>query len=162
MPRHAAQVTVSCPCGTAMTMPEKKAERKKYCSNECKYRFRKRPSGLTYAIVAENSGWFQPGHVSFEGDRHPAWKGNDVSYQELHRWVRRNKTLTGTCSHCGRAKPTEWANLSREYQRDLDDWIELCKLCHRRYDSGEHWGKATAKYGAPALKGYGAQRSITV
>ena len=28
-------------------------------------------------------------------------------------------------------------------KRDLSDWIQLCFKCHRKFDSGENWGKAT-------------------
>jgi hypothetical protein len=66
-----------------------------------------------------------------------AWKGDDVGYNALHHWVRKYGTKTGHCSHCGREGYTEWANVSGEYRRDLDDFIELCVSCHRIFDGEE-------------------------
>lgn len=132
-----------------MVMPEKKAARKKYCSNECKYQFRERPSGLTYNIVAENTGWFQQGHASLSGADHPAWKGDGAGYREIHRWVAANKERTGVCSSCEqRTDDTQFANLSHEYRRDLSDWAELCRSCHWHYDQ-QAWGRAKEIFGSP-------------
>lgn len=68
------------------------------------------------------------------GEEHPNWKGREVGYAALHRWVYRHKTKTGICSACGISGLTDWANLSGTYQRDLDDFIELCRSCHKRLD----------------------------
>lgn len=55
------RVTITCPCGTEVQVTLTASARKRYCSQECKYRYRVRPSGLTYNIVAENPTWFQTG-----------------------------------------------------------------------------------------------------
>lgn len=43
-----------------------------------------------------------------------------------------------TCEHCGfvsdERKALDWANKSQQYKRELDDWLRLCKPCHKRYD----------------------------
>lgn len=44
---------------------------------------------------------------------------------------------TGTCQVCGTEGYTENANLSGEYLRDLDDFLEMCKSCHATYDERE-------------------------
>lgn len=31
-------------------------------------------------------------------------------------------------------KKIHWANISRLYKRDLDDWMRLCAKCHKAYD----------------------------
>jgi len=68
-------------------------------------------------------------------EEHPRWKGLDASYAAIHMWVRRHKQMTGTCTHCEEERRrTEWANVSGEYLRDLDDYIELCKSCHVKFD----------------------------
>lgn len=70
-----------------------------------------------------------------KGERNGNWKGAEVGYQALHRWVRRWGTKLGICFHCREAKKqTEWANISGEYRRDLSDYIELCRSCHKLYD----------------------------
>lgn len=42
------------------------------------------------------------------------------------------------CEHCDTKTSVryEWANISHQYKRDLDDWMELCKKCHMAYDKG--------------------------
>ena len=65
------------------------------------------------------------------------WKGDDVGYQGLHAWMHKRLGKATKCSNplCeGKSKRFEWANKSHEYKRDLDDWIELCKSCHMKYD----------------------------
>ena len=81
------------------------------------------------------------------GEKHPAWRGTSVSYKTLHDWVNRHKERTGTCSHCGEAGRTDWANISGEYRRELSDFFELCRKCHFRYDNEQ---------GRP--RGFGADR----
>lgn len=72
------------------------------------------------------------------GDKHRNWKGEEVGYDALHTWVVRWNGKAIKCEHCKRTdrKKYEWANISREYKRDLQDWIQLCTSCHRRYDYG--------------------------
>jgi hypothetical protein len=63
--------------------------------------------------------------------RHPSW------YDTIHAWMRRNHPKTGTCAGCGASSKTEWALIhGREYSRDRDDYRELCRKCHSRYDLG--------------------------
>ncbi len=63
------------------------------------------------------------------------WAGDQVGYSALHRWVRYWKIKTGVCVRCGTDdKRTEWANISGEYLRDLDDYEELCCSCHQKQD----------------------------
>lgn len=68
------------------------------------------------------------------GPEHPSWRGDAASYSALHAWVRRHKPKPDACEHCGTDGPLEWANKSHEYRRDLDDWLALCRRCHRAYD----------------------------
>lgn len=71
-------------------------------------------------------------------------KGDDVGYEGLHAWVRKERGTPEICEHCGtiEAKKYEWANKSGEYKRDLDDWIRLCTSCHHKYDDtlAKAWG----------------------
>lgn len=64
------------------------------------------------------------------------WKGDDVGYIALHSWIRRRLGIPDVClledSTCkGRF---EWANISHEYKRDLNDYVSLCKSHHTRFD----------------------------
>jgi hypothetical protein len=149
-----ARVSVICPCGQPFeTKPSRVTTgRGVYCSRACMYRYRQRPSGLTYSIVNTNRGWFAPGHVSARGEEHPGWKGDDITYKELHRWVRRHKGHPAACERCGGEVGVQWANLSHEYRRDLDDFIALCRACHGHHDAGETRGSATRRFGREAVQ----------
>jgi hypothetical protein len=73
--------------------------------------------------------------ISKLGENNPNWKGDDAGYIALHMWVYTVKTRRMRCQHCGRkSRRTEWANVSGEYKRDPDDFIELCLPCHRAFD----------------------------
>ncbi len=88
------------------------------------------------------------------------FKGAAVGYDALHDWVRRHKGKPGpTCEQCGHdgsEHRLEWANKSHEYLRDLDDWLPLCCICHRRYDR-EHDGP-TVRERFPEIAGQIARR----
>ena len=78
------------------------------------------------------------------GVEHPNWKGEEVGYVSLHRWLERWKPRTGICEGCGatpepkkRRVATEFANFSGEYRRDVADYIELCVSCHKKRDMTE-------------------------
>ena len=88
----------------------------KVCSRTCYYkRFRK--------IVKKE-------------DESPNWKGDKVGIEALHQWVIKHLGNPMVCTKCGTIthKRYEWANISRKYKRDLQDWIRLCKRCHVIYD----------------------------
>jgi len=67
------------------------------------------------------------------------WKGDNVSYNALHAWVRVRLGTPNYCAYCQstEAKIYDWANLSHAYKRDLDDWIRLCRKCHIAFDKGK-------------------------
>lgn len=75
------------------------------------------------------------------GDKHHLWKGDDVGYGSLHEWVKRYLGTPTTCECCGMENLTKkkihWANKSRKYKRDLDDWVRLCVSCHWKYDKNQ-------------------------
>lgn len=57
-----------------------------------------------------------------------------MNYAKLHTWIASRKKKTGICSRCNRRRFTSWANLSGEYRIDLDDFAEMCSMCHSQYD----------------------------
>jgi len=67
-------------------------------------------------------------------DKNPAWLGDAAGYSAVHNWIRKRKPKTGRCQNCGAQRHTQWANVSREYRRELEDFVELCVPCHKRYD----------------------------
>lgn len=69
------------------------------------------------------------------------WKGEDVGYRALHAWVEKKMGKAKRCEECGltqipstKKRYFQWANISREYKRDLVDWKQLCIKCHKAYD----------------------------
>lgn len=80
----------------------------------------------------ENSGSFKKGMVPWN------WKGEEVGYHALHKWVTKYKGKPKTCEHCGSVENNNykihWANKSHQYFRSLNDWLRLCAKCHKKYD----------------------------
>lgn len=64
------------------------------------------------------------------------YKGENIGYSTLHKWVTEQLGRPKICSMCGKTdgKRYEWANISGLYQRILSDWIRLCKSCHIKLD----------------------------
>lgn len=102
----------------------KPSAKRKYCSLDCVY-------ATTRGAPNRNS----------------QWKGNNVGYKALHIWVSRWLGKPSKCEDCGttEAKKFEWANISKEYKRDLDDWKRLCHPCHIKFDDSINKGVLTKK-----------------
>lgn len=78
------------------------------------------------------------------------WKGQKVSYRSLHKWVERQRGKANHCEECGRNRAPilgatgkalkgtvsyfQWANISHQYKRILEDWKQLCYKCHKAFD----------------------------
>ena len=69
-----------------------------------------------------------------QGSLNPSWKGNTVSYNALHEWVRSRYVKPDLCEHCAAAPPHDLANISGRYLRELRDWWYLCRRCHMEID----------------------------
>jgi len=71
-------------------------------------------------------------------EKSASWKGDKVGYHGLHKWVPKHLGKPGTCEHCGRnnlkGRQIHWANKSRKYKRNINDWLRLCSSCHTKYD----------------------------
>lgn len=149
-------ITKTCVCGKKFTVyPSRAADgRGKFCSNACKYANASRPPGLHYEIKVQNRAWLKPGHDQPRGADAAGWRGEEVGYQALHRWVKKQFGSPPNCERCGTDEGLiDWANKSHEYRRALDDWLRLCRRCHWAHDQGFR-GVATKKYGAYNLFGY--------
>lgn len=72
---------------------------------------------------------------SHTGKKRYNYKGKNVSYRGLHAWVKRHKGTPTECSKCGAVKKIiDWANVDGLYKRKLEDFIALCRPCHRKHD----------------------------
>jgi hypothetical protein len=85
------------------------------------------------------------------GNKNGGWKGEDVGYIALHKWIARHRGKPSFCESCktSESKGFEWANISGEYKRDLDDYERLCLSCHRKKDKTGYksWETRRRKYG---------------
>jgi len=127
----------------------------KFCSQKCasKYlskhpndgNFKKGHKGFPKAIKALqqwikiNGAWGKgKRNLKISNEKHWNWKGDDVGYQGIHRWVYSNKGIPKKCKFCGKEyttpKSIHWANIDHKYRRVLDDYISLCTSCHKLYD----------------------------
>lgn len=95
---------------------------------------------------------FQKGHPQYNSGRtrfvkkdkritglnHHFWKGDKASYSALHHWILREKGKPTVCQECGfesdKSKLVQWANISGDYKRDLNDYKALCAKCHFEFD----------------------------
>lgn len=80
------------------------------------------------------------------GDKHRLWKGNNVGYKSLHQWLYRELGKPTKCLKCDSMDNVEWASISHEYKRELEDWMQLCKKCHCVYDRKDNYGVASKMY----------------
>lgn len=71
-----------------------------------------------------------------KGEKSPFWLGDEVQYGALHTRMYKKVKNKGTCKFCKKKCNTDLANISQKYKKTIDDWMWLCKKCHRRYDTG--------------------------
>lgn len=66
------------------------------------------------------------------------WKGIGAKYQALHMWIRRHYGKAVKCENffCeGISHQYQWAlKLGKKYSRNIEDYIQLCRSCHRKMD----------------------------
>jgi hypothetical protein len=62
-----------------------------------------------------------------------------LSYTGYHKWIkcRYGKAKEYECCHCGKTAH-DWAiKKDKEYSKNIDDYISLCRSCHKKYDLTE-------------------------
>ena len=73
------------------------------------------------------------------------WRGDNIAYRGLHQWIVSNYGKADKCNNrekqilkfaCSlKSKKFEWAKLKRKrYERKVENYIQLCKSCHNKYD----------------------------
>jgi hypothetical protein len=73
-------------------------------------------------------------HERKEGTYNGLWKGDKISSNPLHGWVRRHKPKPLFCENCKKKEPYDLANISGKYKRDINDFKWLCRRCHMEED----------------------------
>lgn len=79
---------------------------------------------------------------SLSNENNPRWRGDKVGYRALHVWIRKHYKKPAICEHCGKDPgltrhghtKLHWANKTKKYLRDREDWLCLCASCHKKYD----------------------------
>lgn len=94
----------------------------KYCSNVCRFK-----------SVVGNEIW-KNRTKDYQGKNNPAWKGSEVGYRAVHLWVQKKLGKAKRCRVDNNHISTRyhWANISKQYKRDLTDWTEMCPSCNSR------------------------------
>lgn len=68
------------------------------------------------------------------------WKGDLAGYSAIHIWIKKNYGKAKECHNLDCLKlPSarfEWASISGKCLRDINDYIQLCTRCHRKFDNG--------------------------
>ena len=78
-----------------------------------------------------------------------AWKGDKAGYVAKHTSIVKNYGKAFKCQNIdckyprkvgrifmNKPKRYEWANISGLYKRSIDDYLQLCPSCHRKWDMG--------------------------
>jgi len=59
-------------------------------------------------------------------------------YSAVHWWLRKNGKEKKECNHCGKINNLEQAlKTGEKYEKNPDNFIILCRSCHRKYDMTE-------------------------
>lgn len=61
-------------------------------------------------------------------------------YGKIHHWLAKNYGKASKCEHCkGSDKKYEWALLKgKTYEKNIDNFFQLCTSCHRKYDMNDN------------------------
>lgn len=63
-------------------------------------------------------------------------KTRKPNYRLIHRWITRKMGKANRCEICNRRLDKfQWANISGNYIRRVDDWKQLCLRCHKEFDA---------------------------
>lgn len=81
------------------------------------------------------------------GETHADWKGDNIGYRSLHKWIVSNLPSQNACSCCGRNVKLEVHNTDGKYTRDFNSWIWVCRSCHIAIDNlREKWSTRMKEY----------------
>jgi len=84
-------------------------------------------------------------HADFNGSKNPNWRGDNVGIIGVHVWLKKYFKKKMICEFCGKIGKTplsiDWAKLrNKPYTRDRNNFIELCRSCHKKYDRKDRKG----------------------
>ena len=67
-------------------------------------------------------------------EKNPMWKGDKAKLNAIHQWVKRRKIKPQFCEECKINLISDLANISQQYERNIDDYEWLCRSCHMTKD----------------------------
>ena len=109
----------------------------RFCSRSCANKGKQTRLGMKNSeIHRKRISESNKGRIGYSDNKNPNWKGDQAGYVALHSWVNRKLGKPQICTFCGKtdAKNYQWANISGEYKRDVNDFIRLCVSCHAIMD----------------------------
>lgn len=71
--------------------------------------------------------------VSKLGEKNGMWKEN-AGYSAVHAWIRTHFIKPKNCEHCGEEKKLDWASKTKEYKKNIEEYVALCRSCHIKLD----------------------------
>lgn len=132
-------VTKRCPCGNAMVVSIRLSDRKKYCSQKCKYLYRVRPIGLKYR-VGTNRAWFVKGNKPWNTGRsvHQSVETEFKNGISVHAETQFKK------GQCAGEKNVNWKGGITSEQKRIRQTVEM-KLWRQSVFERDDW--TCQKYG---------------
>jgi len=71
-------------------------------------------------------------------EKNPNWKGKKAGYTSIHIWLKTNHGKADKCENLdciGKSKIYDYALLrNKEYDHKRENFIKLCRSCHKKYD----------------------------
>jgi transposase-like protein len=76
-------------------------------------------------------------------------------YAYIHKWLKDNYGKANNCQHCGKLNAKyHWAlRKGFSYERNVENFIQLCISCHSKYDITEESKKKMSASQSRVLKG---------
>jgi hypothetical protein len=76
--------------------------------------------------------------IKYTGMSANNWKGDEVGYQGIHRWLSKTYGRADRCEKddcTNKSTSYSWAKLrGKEYKRRRENFMRMCASCHIKYD----------------------------
>jgi hypothetical protein len=94
--------------------------------------------GYKVGFKKDNQPWNKgKNFLAVTGELNSFWKGINACYGTVHQWIHRHFGNAQECVYCGKTKEEgiiDWANINHTFARKIEDYIPLCRSCHKIYD----------------------------